>query len=1087
MSIEALKEYTYISRYARYNKKEKRRETWKEAVDRVKQMHLRKYPALKKEIDWAFTQVLNKRVLSSMRSLQFGGEAIEKINERIYNCTSSYCDRPRFFQEAFFLLLCGAGVGFSVQKHHVAKLPKFSNAANERVCGAKDRSFRRFTVPDSIEGWADALGVLLSSYLDSPEFPEYANCEVIFDYSQIRAKGSRLSSGAGKAPGPEPLRKALENIRNLLDRCISQRYTLRPIDAYDIVMHASDAVLSGGVRRSAALSLFSPDDMEMAKAKTGNWYYDNPQRARSNNSAVLLRDKTTLDQFKELMNSVKEYGEPGFVWADDLEVLFNPCVVGDTIIATDFGLQTAEKLVGKKFNALVDGKLHSTTEKGFWKTGHKDVLRLEFKSGRHLRVTPDHKILTAEGWKKACEITDKDKVIINNQRLFSPNIDNDSSSYAMGYLVGAFIGDGNICNKTAQLKWWGKDREDYRHDGLRLLEQAGWYGQHHKEESHSKAVFSAFSSSKMYTFLEDHKCFDNGKHLSKELSVGTWSYLAGLVGGYFDADGTVSFNPEKGSSLRIYSINLENLRNLQIVLNSFGIYSKIYFERHEAGWRTLPDSNGNMKKYYCQIGHELVISKDSIVRFHDIITLRNKDKSQKLQKIVENYKRIPYRTHFVDYVENIVADGSADVYDCTVPNVDAFDANGVYVHNCVEISMFAYDLLNRSGWQGCNLCEINGRMIKTEEDWAIACKAAAIIGTLQASYTNFKYLGEVSKYIFDREALLGVSITGMMENPDILFDPQMQRKMAELIKRVNFDFANKIGINPAARCTCVKPSGSTSCVLGTSSGIHPHHSKRYFRRVQGNKIEAPLQHFSKYNPLAVEESVWSANKTDAVVTFCVTTNDNVKIKEELSAVDLLNYVKLTQDNWVAAGTRLEYCSQPWLKHNVSNTIQVRENEWAEVAQFIYDNRKYFAGISLLPATGDLDYPQAPFCNVSTPVEIVKEYGDGSIFASGLIVDGLRAFDNNLWKACDAVMSKGTPENWTQEMKDWVRRANQFANRYFNSDTKRMLYCLKEINNWKIWQDLNREWQQVDYTKLVEESDETKLLEELACAGGACQI
>lgn len=729
MSVKALQDYTYVSRYARYNKDEKRRETWEEAVDRVKQMHLRKYPQVQDEIEWAFQKVLEKRVLGSQRALQYGGVPIERKHERIYNCSFSYADRLRFFQEAFFLLLAGSGVGFSVQKHHVAKLPTFSDETIDRILEKDIKRIRKFVVPDSIEGWADSLGVLLSSYFNSPQFPDYAGCEVIFDFSEIRPKGSPLSSGVGKAPGPEPLKVALLNIRKLLDKRIDEgRERLRPIDVYDIIMHSADAVLSGGVRRSATIALFSPDDKEMLKAKTGNWLYENPQRGRSNNSVLLIRNKTTLEEFDRIMQTVKEYGEPGFVWADSTESGFNPCV---------------------------------------------------------------------------------------------------------------------------------------------------------------------------------------------------------------------------------------------------------------------------------------------------------------------------------------------------------------------EINLYAYDILGRSGWQMCNLTEINGKLIKSKKDFEIAARAASIIGTLQAGYTDFKYLGEVSRLITEREALLGVSITGMMENDEIIFHPETQREMAELVKAVNGEIAKRININPAARCTCVKPAGSTSCVLGTSSGIHPHHSHRYFRRVQSNNAENPLQFYKAYNPLAVENSVWSANQTDGIITFCIEANPKAITKKDVTAVGLLERVKLTQKNWVAAGSRPELCVQPWLRHNVSNTIHVNSGEWSEVTKFIYNNRDYFAGIALLPSSGDLDYPQAPFCHVSDHKEIVEKYGVGSLFASGLIVDGLHVFNDNLWRACDAVVGKGNRLSDTQ--RDWVRRAKQFAFRYFDNDIIRMLYCLKETNNWKLWCDLQREYMEVDYTHMIEEEDNTNLAEELACAGGACLI
>lgn len=719
-----MQDYTYISKYARYNKDAKRRETFSEANDRVRDMHIQKFPHLKDEIIEAYEVAKTKRVLGSQRALQFGGTPILKKNARIYNCIASYCDRTRFFQECFWLLLCGCGTGFSVQKHHINKLSDFHKAV-------EIKTKKVFKIPDTIEGWADALGVLMASYMPHPEFLEWANCEIEFDFSQIRPAGDVLASGVGKAPGPEPLRRSLEVIKNLLQNLVdSGSKRLRPIDAYDIIMHASDAVLSGGVRRSATLCMFSYDDDEMVNAKTGNWFKENPQRARSNNSAVLLRDKITREEFYSLVEKNKQFGEPGFIWASNSESIFNPCV---------------------------------------------------------------------------------------------------------------------------------------------------------------------------------------------------------------------------------------------------------------------------------------------------------------------------------------------------------------------EIGLYAYDEEGNSGWQACNLCEINGKKIKSKEDFAIAAKAAAIIGTLQASYTDMAYLGPISKKIIEKESLLGVSITGMMDNPDILFDPETQREMAQLIVQTNKEFAKKLGINPAARCTCIKPAGTTSCVLGTSSGIHPHHAKRYFRRIQGNYMEAPLQFFKKHNPLAVEKSVWSANGTDEIISFCVEVPKGAKTKNELSAVHLLEHVLLTQKNWIAAGKDASLCAQPWLTHNVSNTINIRPEEWDEVAAFIYDNRENFAGISLIPQSGDLDYPQAPMCTVYNSREIVHMYGEGSLFASGLIVDGLRAFNDNLWEACDAVLGFGDPSKNSEEQIDWIRRAKQFAERYFESNYRQMTYCLKCVHNWKLWQDLTREYVDIDYSKMVEEEDNTKVTQEWACSGGSCEL
>jgi len=746
MSLKALSDYTFYSRYAQYLPENKRRETWDEAVTRVFDMHRKKYkkpllenPELQQYMEFAETQVKKKRALAAQRTLQFAIDPILKHELKTYNCTATHIDREEVFSETMYVLLCGAGAGFSVQKHHIKKLGTIKPRNT-------DEAEVHHIIEDSIEGWADAIAALMDSYFSNPvKFPEYNGKKIHFDFSNIRLEGA-LIGGRFKAPGPEGLKNGLVKISNVIERRINsdEFHTdefagkLRPIDAYDCIMHISDCVLSGGVRRSATLCMFSHDDTEMMNAKIGAWFKDNPQRGRSNNSAVLLKGSTTREEFSNLINATKEYGEPGFVWVDDLEIVFNPCV---------------------------------------------------------------------------------------------------------------------------------------------------------------------------------------------------------------------------------------------------------------------------------------------------------------------------------------------------------------------EVGMVPRSPSGKSGWQGCNLTEINGKYCDTEEKFLEACRTSAIIGTLQAGYTNFKYLTSTTKEIFEHEALLGCSITGWMDNPDILFDEKIQRKGAKIILEVNEKIAKMIGINPAARATCVKPAGSTSCVLGTASGIHPHHAKRYIRRTQVNRTEFCGQFFQNANPHAVEKSVWSANGTDNVISFLCEVPPGAITKNQISAVDLLSKVKLTQQNWVKFGTRVERCTVPEVRHNVSNTCTVMEDEWDDVEKFIFDNQKWFAGVSLLPASGDLDYVQAPFSTVLTPNELVKEYGDASVFASGLVVDGLHAFDNNLWKACDTVLGRGedietvkeSPKYPTKETNkalaqyftskadydewfakiDWIRRAKQFADRYFEGDVRRMTYCLKHVSLWKTWCDLKREYNDVDWSDVVE--------------------
>jgi ribonucleoside-diphosphate reductase alpha chain len=327
--------FNFISKYAKYDPELRRRETFEEAVDRMVDMHIEKYlihpnnslwghgasPRMWKvrnEIEAAFELVKEKRLLASQRTLQFGGPGILKHNFRNYNCSTTYVDRLRVFAEIEYLLLCGCGVGFSVQKHHVAKLPRLLDASLDGL-SVEDIVF---VVSDTIEGWANAFNALISSYhMDN----EHTNINYIFDFSHIRPQGAPLSTG-GKAPGPEPLRHALAMVRKVIEKAWSEgKARLSPLDCHDIICHMSDSVLAGGVRRSALISLFSPDDEEMMNAKTGDWYVREPQRARANNSAILLREKTSKELFLRLFESTKQFGEPGFIFANTLESTFNPC------------------------------------------------------------------------------------------------------------------------------------------------------------------------------------------------------------------------------------------------------------------------------------------------------------------------------------------------------------------------------------------------------------------------------------------------------------------------------------------------------------------------------------------------------------------------------------------------------------------------------------------------------------------------------------------------------------------------------------------------------------------------------------------
>jgi ribonucleoside-diphosphate reductase alpha chain len=346
----------------------------------------------------------------------------------------------------------------------------------------------------------------------------------------------------------------------------------------------------------------------------------------------------------------------------------------------------------------------------------------------------------------------------------------------------------------------------------------------------------------------------------------------------------------------------------------------------------------------------------------------------------------------------------------------------------------------------------------------------------------------VSERITRREALLGVSITGIMENPDLLLDPAVQREAAEVVKAANAEMARRIGINPAARTTCVKPSGTSSCLLGTSAGIHPHHARRYLRRVQAGKGEAAQRRFAAANALAVEESVWSPLGTDVVLTFCVEPRPGALTKDDLTAVEFLECVRSTQENWVRPGTRPERCTRPWLTHNVSNTVVVRDGEWDAVADLVYDRRDCFTGVSMLPDSGDRDYEQAPLCAVRTLDEIAAAYGAGWRPAARLMARARGLFRGNLHAACEALSGSGVRRSQvgTAARRHWLHQAGECAARHFGNHLKKLCMCMKDLANLALWRRLKASYRPVDYDGVPGE-EAGFFVQEPACAGGACLV
>jgi ribonucleoside-triphosphate reductase len=434
ISSKILSDITVHMKYAKYVPELNRRETWEELVTRNKEMHQKKYPQIKDEIEKVYKLVYDKKVLPSMRSLQFGGKPIEISPNRIYNCAYMPIDHTDSFAEAMFLLLGGTGVGYSVQRHHVDKLPEIKKPNTNRT--------RRYLIGDSIEGWADAIKVLIESYFGSK------SSTPIFDYSDVRPKGARLVTSGGKAPGPQPLKDCIHNIKKILDTK-NDGDKLKPIEVHDIVCFIADAVLAGGIRRAALISLFSADDDEMLACKSGNWWELNPQRGRANNSAVLMRHKITKEYFMDIWKRIElsGSGEPGIYLSNDKDWGTNPSLRAGTKVLTTEGIFPIEDLQDKKFYVKnLNGEI---SEAKCWLSGvDKQLWKLTLSDGHEYFATPEHEWPVWDGTKyikvKTPDLVSGDKLpILRESKLF----DGDLGNYEDGFLSGWLIGDGWVTNR----------------------------------------------------------------------------------------------------------------------------------------------------------------------------------------------------------------------------------------------------------------------------------------------------------------------------------------------------------------------------------------------------------------------------------------------------------------------------------------------------------------------------------------------------------------------------------------------------------------------------------------------------------------
>jgi hypothetical protein len=925
LSAKILSDIVVHMKYARYREELGRRETWEEITTRNKNMHIKKFPFLASEIEEVYKLVYERKVLPSLRSAQFAGKPIEINPSRIYNCSFCPVDHWKVFSEIMFLLLGGTGCGYSVQRHHVDKLPEIKARLGRN---------RRYLIGDSIEGWADAVKMLVSSYF-------HGTSKIVFDFSDIRPKGERLVTSGGKAPGPQPLKDCIHN----LDKILSHKEPgdkLTPLECHDMICYIADAVLAGGIRRAALISLFSFDDDDMIACKYGNWWESNPQRGRANNSAVILRHKIDKETFMSFWKKIEasRTGEPGIFLTFDKEVGTNPSLRAGTRVCTSTGVFPIEELEDKTFYVPnLDGKM---SEASCWKSGKdKPLWEMTLDTGAKYYCTAEHQWpIYVNGRYVKCrtdELKVNDLLPINNfnrEKLFEGD---GKGTYKQGVLLGWLYGDGCLTERSDTGKYVAsfvvskKEQKDVLPllvEEIKKIDNVERKTYERGEVSEFQVGSSDFISWAMDTMSAHKK--ENG--LPKQIWT-EWSEECrrGFINGLFSADGHV---PTDSHGITLKSSRKKLIEDVQDLLGFYGIKSSLRKVVVRGVFGSDKEYTNYTLRTYLSGRHQ----------FNKLFHLCVSEKQERL--IVGGGNEISSVNQRHVILRDIkLTNMKEDVWDITVrDDTHCFHIPQVTTGNCAEISLKANSF--------CNLTTINASDVEDQAELNKRVRAAAFIGTLQASYTDFHYLRDCWRRTTEKDSLLGVSMTGIASNK--VFECDL-KEASQIVLEENERLSEMLGINKAARTTCVKPEGSSSLVVGTSSGIHAWYAPYYIRRIRVGKNEAIYQYLKNKMPSLVEDDFFK--KQDAVISIPVKSPDGA-IHSSEKALNILERVKRVSVEWVHPGHR-----RGDNKHNVSATIATGDDEWDEVGKWMWENRKYYAGLTVLPRDGGT-YKQTPFEEIS---------------------------------------------------------------------------------------------------------------------------
>ena len=906
LGLDTLSKLTVFSKYAKYNPQLKRRETWEEIVDRYENMLSTKCPSLKEEIKKNTVFIREKKVLPSMRALQFAGIAMEVNNARGYNCCFLPVDSYHAFSEAMFLLLGGTGVGYSVQFHHVEKLPAIKKPVKSR----------HYLIEDSIMGWADAIKMLMKAYLKEGSLPK-------FDFRAIREKGARLVTAGGKAPGPEPLKECLFQIQKILDRK-QDGEKLSPLECHDIMCHIANSVLAGGIRRSAMISLFSHNDEEMITCKYGNWWELNEQRGRANNSAVLKRGEIEKEEFDSLWKRIEASGsgEPGIYWTNDLDWGTNPCCfVGGTRILTHEGYKEIRDCVGENLLININGEVVNGL---VWSNGEKDVVELYLSNKTKIRCTPDHRFMLIDKSESEAQHAINERIM----PFYSINTEiNEFTKY------GFIQGDGGLGRLTStahlglELNIGEKDNDIFTLFNINKEEDKKTYYVNGYNEILKSLQFDSSVLPKR-RFPKTFLFWDKKDKLM---------FLKGM----YSANGSIIKNQRVSYKTTSFQLATELLE----ALSSFDIKSYITTNKE----KDVEFSNGT---YTCKESYDVNISRyESVLKFAELIAFVHQYKNESLKELILS------KAPKVLSIKNV---GKEEVFDFSLEdNTHWGVVEGIIAHNC-EIALRPF--------QFCNLCEVNVSNIENQKDLNERVEIASFFGSLQAGFTEFHYLRPIWKKTTEKDALLGIGMTGIGSGEILKYNLEEATQYA--ISK-NREVSEKIETNPAARVTCIKPSGTTSLVLGTASGIHAWHNNYYLRTMRFGKNEDVAVYLMINHPELCEDDVLRPNDT-VCVRIPVKAPEGSIFRTE-TAIDTLERVKKFSQEWIKPG-HINGANT----HNVSATISIDKNrtyegliinggkpvdEWKVVGEWMWRNKNYYNGLSVLPFFGG-SYKQAPFEDIT---------------------------------------------------------------------------------------------------------------------------